>query len=125
MIDKELEEILFRHNKNIVGDDTITALTFKGTLSAMREAIQKGIDEHEATKRGYTFDKWLIEQRLKTLEAVEKGSIEFAEWINRNCAGNQSSDELWDFYKNDSIKCLPSEQLYKEYKIYLQDQNKK
>lgn len=81
MTDEQLKEILDRHkveDKN--GEYTMQIWTLESIAAAMREAVQKGIDEHEATKRGYVFDKWLIEQRLKTLEAVEKGSIAFSDF---------------------------------------------
>lgn len=61
------------------------------------------------------------------LEAVEKGSIEFLNWVvsRKDITPDHHRKEMWYVVKNEEVFNMPTDHLYKEYKIYLQDQNKK
>jgi len=98
MTEEALIEILQKHDSVLSGP-----MLIKDIISAMREAVQRGIDEYVATQKGHVFDIWEIEQRRKLLEAVEKGSIEFYNWQKNNPA------------VMSKFKYFTTDQLYNEY----------
>ncbi len=114
MTDEQLINILKKKN---LTDGLEILGTLEDGLSAMKEAIQKGIDEYVVTQKGHVFNIWEIEQRKKVLEAMRIESIGFAEWrdklsVTKRCtvhppAGSGCGTGLYE---------KTTDQLYNEYK---------
>lgn len=135
MTDEEIYQTFRRHIlKYDAGDARHPYGWFTVLLDAQKEiiaeAVQKGIDEHVVTQKGYVFNIWEIEQRRKVLEEIEKGSIDFVKFLAKEFSDKRNDDqnplsEIRDrdgfnivyYYKEGNDDCLkPSlEQLYQEY----------
>lgn len=86
----------------------------KEFISAMREAIQIGIDKYVINQKGYVFNIWEIEQRKKLLEAMRLESIGFAEW-GRESGWNIYSQNGKVWAKYGEWRYVTTDQLYNEY----------
>lgn len=118
MTEEALIEILQKHDSVSSG-----SMLIKDILSAMREAVQRGIDEYVVTQKGHVFNIWEIEQRRKFLESVEKGSIQFARWAMGSISQMHvpSKEGFWEVIKPSSRYSEPEyktdAQVYKEFLI--------